>query len=46
MTRGKIPKHLKDLYSRTVDGLTEEQSKQVAALLIKHKDAFSVSDDD
>ena len=41
-----VPTHLQDLYTRTVEGLTTEQCKQVAGLLIKHQSTFSDSDED
>ena len=41
-----LPEHLQDLYTRTADGLTVKQQKQVAKLLIKHESTFSKTDED
>ena len=41
-----VPKHLSELYERSVDGLTPEQCKQIARLLCKHVSTFSKSDED
>ena len=41
-----VPTHLQDLYTRTVEGLTTEQCKQVAGLLKTHQSTFSDSDED
>ena len=41
-----IPDHMKDLYKRSIQGLTPEQSKEVAELLLKHEASFSESDSD
>ncbi len=41
-----IPKHLHDLYEISVDGLNEEQSAEVASLLINYNDVFSKGPDD
>ena len=42
----QIPDHLKDLFQRTVDGLSADQRDKVAKLLIKHQATFSESDAD
>ena len=39
-----IPDHMKDLYERSIQGLTSEQSKEVAELLLKHEASLSESD--
>ena len=41
-----LPEHLQDLYTRTADGLTVKQQKQVAKLLTKHESTFSKTDED
>ena len=41
-----IPDHMKDLYERSIQGLTPEQSKAVAELLLKYEASFSESDSD
>ena len=45
-TQANIPDHLKEPYGRAIHGLTSEQCKQVAKLLMKHESTFSESDDD
>ena len=45
-TDGSIPEHLKELYDRTVAGVTKTQCTDVAKLLIKYSDTFSTSDYD
>ena len=41
-----VPKHLKDLYERTVVGMTKEQKEEIAKLPKKYSNSFSKSDDD
>lgn len=41
-----VPEHLKDLYEKTVVGMTKEQKEEVAKLLKKYSNSFSKSDDD
>ena len=41
-----VPSHLKDLYERTVAGMTMDQQKNVAQLLCKYSSVFSESDAD
>jgi len=36
-----IPDHLKDLYQRTVKGMSEEQYSQVTNLLVEYQDIFA-----
>ncbi|MCG8045676.1 MAG: reverse transcriptase, partial [Candidatus Thiodiazotropha endolucinida] len=45
-TTGNVPKHLKDLYDRTITGMNNEQRQEVAQLLCKYSNVFSESDDD
>ena len=42
----QVPAHLNDLYTRTVDGMTKSQAKQVASLLSKYSSTFSENDSD
>ena len=42
----KMPEHLKQLYEETIQGLSSEQSKAVAKLLMKHESTFSENDND
>ena len=41
-----VPEYLKDLYERTVVGMTKEQKAEIAKLLKKYSNSFSKSDDD
>ena len=41
-----IPEHLRDLYERTVVGMTKEQREEIAKLLRKYSTIFSKSDAD
>ena len=41
-----VPDHLKDLYERTVTGMTKTQSEEVAKLLKKYSTIFSSTDAD
>ena len=41
-----VPEHLKDLYERTVVGMTKEQKAEIAKLLKKYSNSFSKSDED
>lgn len=42
----RLPEHLIDLYNETEKGLTQNQCREVASLLIKHAGVFSKSDAD
>ena len=42
----QVPVHLKQLYEKTIQGLSLDQCNQVAKLLIKHESTFSENDDD
>ncbi|VDI64392.1 Hypothetical predicted protein [Mytilus galloprovincialis] len=41
-----IPKHIQDLYSRTIKGMTLSESKDIAELLIQFQDVFAKGDMD
>ena len=41
-----IPKHLEDLYERTVQGMNTEQRNEIAHLLYKYSSVFAESDTD
>ena len=41
-----IPEHLRDLYERTIVGMTSKQSSEVFKLLVKYSSVFSRSDED
>ena len=41
---GNLPEHLSDLYERSIQGLTEEEQKQVHELLLEYQDIFSKHD--
>ena len=42
----QVPEHLRELYEKSIKGLSAEQCKQVAKLLIKHESTFSENDAD
>ncbi len=46
MDDSNVPVHLKDLYERTIDGMTPKQSQDVAKLLTRFSSVFSASDED
>lgn len=45
-TSAEVPEHLSDLYQRSVNHLSEEESKQLAKLLTEFQDVFAVNDTD